>query len=129
MESDRFICVRQRPSEDASPEVIIVDLKNNNNVTRRSIKADSAIMHWYKHVIALKAAQRTLQIFDLDQKQKLKSHIMGEDVVFWKWFNETTLGLVTDSSVYHWNVFDSGQAAPTKVFDRSPNLQVCRGGI
>jgi clathrin heavy chain len=81
-------------------------------------------MHWTKQVIALKAQSRTLQIFDLDKKAKLKSATMNEDVVFWKWFSETTLGLVTDTAVYHWDVFDPTQASPVEVFKRNPNLQV-----
>jgi clathrin heavy chain len=81
-------------------------------------------MHWTKQVIALKAQSRTLQIFDLGQKAKLKSATMNEDVVFWKWFSETTLGLVTDTAVYHWDVFDPTQASPVEVFKRNPNLQV-----
>lgn len=104
--------------------MIIIDLKNNNNVIRRPIKADSAIMHWTKQVIALKAQSRTLQIFDLGAKAKLKSTTMNEDVVFWKWFSETTIGLVTDSTVYHWNVFDPNEAAPVEVFKRNQNLAV-----
>lgn len=124
LESDSFICVREKKNEAASPEVVIIDLKQNNNVVRRPIKADSAIMHWTKQVIALKAQSRTLQIFDLGQKAKLKSATMNEDVVFWKWFSETTLGLVTDTAVYHWDVFDPTQASPVEVFKRNPNLQV-----
>jgi len=81
-------------------------------------------MHWNKQVIALKAQSRTLQIFDLGAKAKLKSTTMNEDVVFWKWFSETTLGLVTDTTIYHWDVFDPNQAAPVKIFDRNPNLAV-----
>ena len=81
-------------------------------------------MHWHKQVIALKAQQRTLQIFDLGQKIKLKSATMNEDVLFWKWISIDTLGLVTESSIFHWNVFDNAQAAPTKVFERNANLNV-----
>ena len=52
LESDNFVCVRQKVDENASPEVIIINLKQNNNVTKRPIKADSAIMHCeYKHVL------------------------------------------------------------------------------
>lgn len=93
---------------------------------RRPIKADSAIMHWTKQVIALKAGGKTLQIFDLAQKSKLKSATMAEDVVYWKWFSETSLGLVTDTSVFHWNIFDPAQASPQKVFDRNQNLSGCQ---
>lgn len=106
--------------------MIIVDLKNNNNVIRRPIKADSAIMHFSKQIIALKAQQRTLQIFDLGAKAKLKSTTMSEDVVFWKFFNDTTLGLVTDTAVYHWNIFDPAATQPQKMFDRNANLAVSR---
>lgn len=104
--------------------MVIIDLKNNNEVIKRPIKADSAIMHWNRQVIALKAQSRTLQIFDLAQKAKLKSNTMNEDVAFWKWYSTESLGLVTDSAVYHWNVFDQSQVAPVKAFDRNQNLAV-----
>lgn len=44
-------------------------------------------MHWHKQVIALKAQGRTLQIFDLESKTKLKSCTMSEDVAFWNWIS------------------------------------------
>lgn len=116
--------MRHQKDDVSPPEVLIVELKNGNNVIRRPIKADSAIMHHNRQVIALKAQSRTLQIFDLEQKKKLKSVTMSEDVSFWKWTNETTLGLVTDTSVYHWDVFDPSKQAPDKVFDRNANLNV-----
>ncbi|KAK4985810.1 Clathrin heavy chain [Elasticomyces elasticus] len=122
LESDHFICVRQKADDSASPEVIIIRLKDGNSILRRPIKADSAIMHWNKEIIALKAQSRTLQIFDLAQKAKLKATTMGEDVVFWKWYSETSLGLVTDTGVYQWNIFDPAQTAPSKIFERTANL-------
>jgi len=124
LESDHFICIRQKADESASPEVIIINLKDGNSIIRRPIRADSAIMHWNKQIIALKAQSRTLQIFDLGAKAKLKSTTMNEDVVFWKWFSDSELGLVTDTAVYHWNVFDPAAAAPVKLTDRQPNLSV-----
>ena len=81
-------------------------------------------MHWHKQVIALKAQQRTLQIFDLGQKTKIKSATMNEDVAFWKWVSVDPLGLVTETAVYHWNIYDPTQAAPVKMFDRNANLNV-----
>ena len=90
-------------------------------------------MHWNKQVIALKAQSRTVQIFDLQAKAKIKSAQMNEDVVFWKWFSEDSLGLVTETSVFHWNVFDPTQSSPVKMFDRNANLAVrtcpCPRGI
>ncbi|KAK1025980.1 Clathrin heavy chain, partial [Friedmanniomyces endolithicus] len=126
LESDHFVCVRQKIDDNAQPEVIIISLKNNNSVMRRPIKADSAIMHFNKEIIALKANGKTLQIFDLAAKSKIKSTTMAEDVVFWKWFSETSLGLVTDTGVYHWNIFDPAQVAPQKMFDRNQNLAGCQ---
>lgn len=118
--------MRQQPAEGAASEVIIIDLKKNNEVMKRPIKADSAIMHWHKQVIALKAQQRTLQIFDLGQKLKLKSSQMTEDVQFWRWISIDSLALVTDTAVFHWNVFDGIVSNPGKIFDRNSNIQVGR---
>ncbi|CAG9939555.1 unnamed protein product [Clonostachys rosea f. rosea IK726] len=126
LESDHFVCIREKKDEASQPEVVIIELKNGNNITRRPIKADSAIMHWSRQVIALKAQSRTLQIFDLEQKKKLKSCTMNEDVQFWKWISESSIGLVTSSSVYHWDVYDAGQDAPVKVFERNANLNGCQ---
>ncbi|GAM40475.1 clathrin heavy chain [Talaromyces pinophilus] len=126
LESDHYICVRQKVNETDKPQVIIINLKNSNEVIKRPINADSAIMHWTRNVIALKAQSRTIQIFDLQAKQKLKSALMSEDVVYWKWFSETSLGLVTDTSVWHWDVFDPNQPNPVKQFDRLPNLSGCQ---
>ncbi|KGO77773.1 Clathrin, heavy chain [Penicillium italicum] len=126
LESDHYVCVRQKLDDDSKPEVIIIDLKNNNEVLRRPINADNAIMHWNKNIIALKAQGRTIQIFDLGARQKLKSANMNEDIVYWKWFSERSLGLVTDSAVYHWDVYDATQQNPVKAFDRLPNLAGCQ---
>jgi clathrin heavy chain len=52
---------------------------------------------------------------------------MNEDVLFWKWISEKSLGLVTETSVYHWDIFDSTQASPVKMFDRNANLSVSLG--
>lgn len=66
------------------------------------------------------AAGRTLQIFNIEIKSKMKAHNMPEDVVFWKWINLNTVALVTENAVYHWGM--EGDAAPLKMFDRHPNL-------
>ncbi|KAG6381525.1 hypothetical protein JVT61DRAFT_112 [Boletus reticuloceps] len=96
LESDHFICVRDKVNEQN--QVVIIDLADANNVLRRPISADSAIMHPSKKILALKAG-RTLQIFNIETKQKVKSHTNNEDVVFWKW-----------------------ASPPQKVFDRHPTL-------
>lgn len=126
LESDQYVCIREKLDDGSKPTVVIVNLKNQNEVIRRPINADSAIMHWSKLVIALKAQGKTIQIFDLGAKQKLKSANMNEDIVFWKWYSDTSIGLVTESSVYHWNVFDATQEAPVKVMERNANLAGCQ---
>ena len=52
MESDKFICVREKVGEQA--QVVIIDLSDPNNPIRRPISADSAIMNPASKVIALK---------------------------------------------------------------------------
>ncbi|KIY69192.1 clathrin heavy chain 1, partial [Cylindrobasidium torrendii FP15055 ss-10] len=117
-ESDHFICVREKVGEQN--QVVIIDLSDANNVLRRPISAESAIMHPHQKILALKAA-RTLQIFNIETKQKVKSHMSSEDVVYWTFINDNTIGIVTDSSVHHWLVNDT-TTPPQKIFDRHPTL-------
>ena len=74
--------------------------------------------------VCVYAAQRQLQVFNLELKTKLKSHLMHDDVVFWKWIDLKTLAVVTDKSAYHWSI--EGESAPVKVFDRSQALEGCQ---
>ena len=52
MESDKFICVREKVGETA--QVVIIDMNDTANPIRRPISADSAIMNPASKVIALK---------------------------------------------------------------------------
>lgn len=121
MESDKFICVREKVGETA--QVVIIDLATPQNPTRRPISADSAIMNPKSKVIALKAG-RTLQIFNIEMKSKMKAHTMVEDVTFWKWINVNTIALVTETAVYHWPM--EGDSQPIKMFDRHSSLAGCQ---
>ncbi|GAA6001306.1 clathrin heavy chain [Rhodotorula paludigena] len=126
LESDRFVCVREEVN--GAKQVVVLDLNDPNNVVRRPISAESAIMHWDDKVLALRA-QRQLQVFNIELKQKVSAHLMGEDVTFWKWISPTTIGIVTETAVYHWTCYAPASApntptsdTPVKVFDRHASL-------
>ncbi len=120
------MCVRQQSNDANSPaETVILDLKNVNNVMRRPIRADSAIMHLTEPIIALKAQSRTLQLFNLQTKERLQTYAHHEDIQYWRWISQTTLALVSSKSVYHWDVLGGSSASPVKIFDRQEQLEVC----
>jgi len=81
------------------------------------------VAHFYLSLYVwttLPIAGRNLQIFNLEMKSKVKSHVMHDDVEFWKWISLKSLALVTGTSVYHWSM--EGDAQPVKVFDRHASL-------
>jgi clathrin heavy chain len=103
LESEKYIAVRE------SGTLVIVDMAQPQAPARRQISADSAIMAPDRKVIALKAVTPgtpgdNLQVFNLDTKTKLKAFQMNETVEYWKWTSATRIGLVTATSVYHWEV-------------------------
>jgi len=113
MESDKWIvCVE-------ASQLTMIDLRNGAQVTRRPMQAEAAIMNPDQSILALRAGT-TLQIFNLDTKQKLKSHAMPEPLLYWKWTSPTNLGLVTATSVWHWAL--DASSPPVKLFDRHPTL-------
>ncbi|KAF5947374.1 hypothetical protein HYC85_013331 [Camellia sinensis] len=122
MESDKYICVRETSPQNS---VVIVDMNMPMQPLRRPITADSALMNPNSRILALKAqlpgtTQDHLQIFNIEMKAKMKSHQMPEQVAFWKWITPKMLGLVTQTSVYHWSI--EGDSEPVKMFDRTANL-------
>ncbi|XP_022243917.1 clathrin heavy chain 1-like [Limulus polyphemus] len=121
MESDKYICVREKVGDSA--QVVIIDINNPTNPIRRPISADSAIMNPASKVIALKA-MRTLQIFNIEMKSKMKAHTMSDDVVFWKWISLNTVALVTETAVFHWSM--EGDSQPVKMFERHSSLNGCQ---
>ncbi|KAG8597249.1 hypothetical protein GDO81_002222 [Engystomops pustulosus] len=121
MESDKFICIREKVGEQA--QVVIIDMADPNTPLRRPISAESAIMNPASKVIALKAG-KTLQIFNIEMKSKMKAHTMSEEVIFWKWISVNTVALVTETAVYHWSM--EGDSQPQKMFDRHASLAGCQ---
>ncbi|KAG7385041.1 hypothetical protein PHYPSEUDO_001977 [Phytophthora pseudosyringae] len=117
MESDKFVCVCEQVNGQAS--VVIVDMAAGNTVQRRPINAEAAIMNPVSKVIALRA-ENQLQIFNMELRAKMKSHLMNEAVVFWRWISVNTIALVTASAVFHWSI--EGDSPPAKIFDRHANL-------
>ena len=88
---------------------VIVDTAAPAAPERRPISADSAIMNPNSKILALKAATPgvegdALQIFDMNSKAKLKAVQFPQSVVFWKWVTPKKLGMVTATSVYHWDI-------------------------
>ena len=69
-------------------------------------------------------AQKTLQIFNIEMKSKMKAHTMVDDVIFWKWISENMIALVTETTVYHWSM--EGDSQPVKIFDRHSSLAGCQ---
>lgn len=122
MESDKFICIREKVGDQA--QVVVIDLNDPTNPIRRPISADSVIMNPASKVIALKDAGKTLQIFNIEMKSKVKAHTMAEEVTFWKWISLNTVALVTETAVFHWSM--EGDSHPQKMFDRHASLAGCQ---
>jgi clathrin heavy chain len=117
MESEKFICVREKT--DQASNIVIIDLASPNTPLRRPINADAAVMNPVRNVLALAAGQQ-LQVFDMGQKTKVSDQTVVEPIVFWRWLSETTIAFVTGTAVFHWNVF--GGQPPKKMFDRMAEL-------
>lgn len=80
MESDKFICVREKVGEQA--QVVIIDLSDANTPIRRPISADSAIMNPASKVIALKGklALHVTLPYKVKHKTKLASPYVDHTV-------------------------------------------------
>ncbi|RHZ82978.1 hypothetical protein Glove_101g45 [Diversispora epigaea] len=116
MESEKFICICEKN------RLLIIDRSESNNLIQRPFKVDAAIMHPRSKIVALRD-RRELQIYNLYLNYKVKTYIMHEDIVFWKWVNVKKLCVITENSVYHWLL--DGISSPKKIFDRNLEMKNC----
>ena len=49
-------------------------------------------------------AQQQLQIYNVKSKEKIQACALPEAPVFTKWVDESTLGIVTGTAVFHWGL-------------------------
>lgn len=61
-----------------------------------------------------------MQIFDFEQRHKVKAHLAEEKIVYWRWISPDVIGYVTETSVWHWHL--QANEAPEKIFERLPSL-------
>ena len=117
---DKYLCVRE--VTDADSNVAIVDLQQGNSLTRHKMKADTAVMHPSRNIIALKGANQ-LQVFDLNQRSRLKSFALpeGQTVNYWRWIDDETLAFVAGGNVFHWSL-QPAQSAPVPIVQLHPAL-------
>ncbi|KAK8842106.1 hypothetical protein M9Y10_026333 [Tritrichomonas musculus] len=120
LSQDKYLCIHE--VSDARSYIVIVDLQNNNAVSKEAMKPDAAVMHPSRNIIALTGGS-IIQVFDLDQKRRLNSFDLGAKglvVNYWKWIDEQTLAFVAGGSVFHWSFADL--SIPIPVFQLRPQL-------
>uniref|UniRef100_A0AC35THB5 Clathrin heavy chain n=1 Tax=Rhabditophanes sp. KR3021 TaxID=114890 RepID=A0AC35THB5_9BILA len=117
MESGKNIVVRDKVNGEH--QVIIFNTQNPEKNIRRPIKADSTIMNPEHNILALRNL-KTIQLFNMDTKEKKGQFASPDEIVFWKWISSEVIGLVTENAVFHWD-YQKDQS-PIKMFDRHTAL-------
>ncbi|KAG5490034.1 hypothetical protein JKF63_00153 [Porcisia hertigi] len=116
IESERYVCVRD-VQEDGQTSLVVIDLEKRESIRNNVKDAESCIMNPKSKILALRSG-RNLQVFDVDASQRLKATLFHDDVVYWHWIDDRTLGLVTGKAVYHWSLDTAADDTPQHIFDR-----------
>ncbi|KAL4223945.1 hypothetical protein ACF0H5_017404 [Mactra antiquata] len=123
--SDRWIAIRHGKKEEGSKcMVTVLSLKDGSVAYAGQTSADSVLMNPTKPIIALKAEQR-FEIFNVETKLMLTKTKIHDPVCYWTWLTSDLIAIVTDSAVYHWNLFKTKDSQPEKVFLRHARLTFC----
>lgn len=120
LESDKYVCLRD-VQEDGQASLVIVDLEKRESMRNNIRDAESAIMNPKSKILALRSG-RNLQVYDVDASKRLKATLFTDDVVYWRWVDDRTIGLVTSTAVYHWSLNTAEDAQPERMFDRLPDM-------
>ncbi|KAK2956604.1 putative Clathrin heavy chain 1 [Blattamonas nauphoetae] len=88
---------------DGQNSIFILNPHDPSKRAQFQMTADAVAPHPSRSILALRAG-RTVQIFDLEKTSRLKSAKIASNVEYFRWINDTTLGIVTASSVLHLNI-------------------------
>ncbi|XP_071092944.1 clathrin heavy chain 1-like [Haliotis cracherodii] len=122
MTSDRWISVRHGSREEISKPAMVTVLnpKDGSISYAGQTSADSVLMNPSQPIIALKAGLR-FEVFNLDTKVMMSKTRLHEPIMYWTWLNSDVIGMVTDSAVYHWDLWQA-DSPPEKMFLRHTRL-------
>lgn len=80
LQSSKYLTINEQSKGNS---IAIIDVPART-VLRLPVTVDSGIMHPQQKIIALRSAGN-LQIYNLELKTKIKTTVMSETVVYWKW--------------------------------------------
>ncbi|KAK7087962.1 clathrin heavy chain 2-like [Littorina saxatilis] len=121
--SDKWISVRHDNREDLGNRratVTVLSPKEGTISYAGQTSADSVLMNPTQPIIALKAGFR-FEVFNLDTKMLIGRTHLHEPVSYWTWLNSDIVAIVTDTAVFHWDLWQ-GDCPPERVFSRHHRL-------
>lgn len=121
--SDKWISVRHDNRDDLSSRratVTVLSPKEGTISYAGQTSADSVYMNPTQPIIALKAGFR-FEAFNLDTKLLIGRTHLHEPVSYWTWLNSDIIAIVTDTAVFHWDLWQ-GDSPPERVFLRHHRL-------
>ncbi|XP_076453102.1 clathrin heavy chain 2-like [Babylonia areolata] len=124
--SDKWISVRHDSREELANRratVTVLSPKEGTISYAGQTSADSVLMNPTQPIIALKAGFR-FEIFNLDTKTLIGRTHLHEPVSFWTWLNSDIVAIVTDTAVFHWDMWQASNINSTaeRVFSRHHRL-------
>lgn len=120
--SDKWISVRHNRDDITSHRatVTVLSPKEGTISYAGQTSADSVLMNPTQPIIALKAGFR-FEVFNLDTKLLIGRTHLHENVSYWTWLNSDIVAIVTDTAVFHWDLWQ-GDSPPERIFTRHHRL-------
>lgn len=125
LEGDKYVGVKET-SVDGGSQIVVIDTQSKG-VNRKPMKAESALIHPIENILVVRSRYEdngcTVQIFNLDSKEKLGAFLFPESMVFWRWLSPRILAIVGDKGIYHWTIeVGNPNSIPVRIFERAGKL-------
>lgn len=125
MTSDQWICIRHsghinKKIPKGSTAITVLNPHNSLPQTWQA-SADGAKMNPEKPTIAVTAGC-IFQLYNLESRKCLIKYRTHFPVHFWTWINSSEIVIVSDISVYHWNI-EKDSEPPVRMFLRNSRLK------
>ncbi|XP_061189992.1 clathrin heavy chain 2-like [Saccostrea echinata] len=117
--TDKWMAVRHNTKGETSQLTILNPLDGSIKYSE-PIKADSVQVNPSQPIIAVKCGQR-LEVYNFETNAMISKSRVHEPIAFWTWLNSDIIAMVTESFIYHWDLWQDDNP-PVKMFMRHNRL-------
>ncbi|KII68857.1 Clathrin heavy chain 1 [Thelohanellus kitauei] len=103
IDSKEYVCLVDPKGPET--DVTVINTSNPDDIRKFSFDSDMVRINPDNKVLAVKTL-RKIVVINLETMEQINEASFDEEIMFFKWISVYMIGVVTQTSIYHWSIED-----------------------